>query len=247
MAARRATRSKPRPTSQVAFEWRSRIEAEYRSAAITQETTLWLIQAGASPDLVRMGLRIVDDELVHAELSRKVWEAAGGEGIPRLDRNHLAIGRAHPELELDLACAIVKIFCLNETVAVPLFANLRRSATVPIARRALDRILKDEVRHRDFGWTALGWLMTSKDAALIAETVRRALPGWLSDLERSYGDALPNGNDAVSDDERAWGIAPAREFADILHRTIARDYPRRFARAGLEGAIALSPRSRASS
>ncbi len=116
-----------------------------------------------------------------------------------------------------------------------------------MSRRALDRILKDEVRHRDFGWTALGWLMTTPRADAIAQTIREGLPGWLEDLERSYGDALPDGNDAVSDDERAWGIAPAREFADILHRTIARDYPRRFARAGLEGAVVISSRPRASS
>lgn len=242
MAQRSPRRSSARrASSQVAFEWRARIEAEYRSAAITQETTLWLIQVGASPDLVRAGLRIVEDELVHAELSKKVWEAAGGDGVPRLDRGNLGIGRAHAELELDLACAVVKIFCLNETVAVPLFANLRRGATVPVARRALDRILKDEVRHRDFGWQSLEWLMSLPTAGAISSLIREKLPAWIADLERSYGDALPNGNESVSDDERAWGIAPAREFADILHRTIARDYPRRFARAGLEGALAISP------
>jgi hypothetical protein len=226
-------KNRPPPTGQVAFEWLGRIEAEYRSAAITQETVLWLIQAGASPDLVRAGNRIVDDELVHAELSRKVWEAAGGGGVPRLDRTTLQIGRTHTDLELDLACAVVKIFCLNETVAVPLFANLRRGATVLVARRALDRILKDEVRHRDFGWTALAWMLALPNAAAIARTIREGLPGWLAELERSYGDDLQNGNQSVSDDERAWGLAPASEFAAILHRTKERDYPRRFARAGL--------------
>ena len=36
----------------VRAEWARRVEAEYRSAAITQHLTLWLIQMGASPDLI---------------------------------------------------------------------------------------------------------------------------------------------------------------------------------------------------
>ncbi len=226
--------TRPRASAQVVFEWLGRVEAEYRSAAITQETVLWLIQLGASPDLVRAGNRIVDDELVHADMSRKVWAAAGGGGVPRLDRRTLEIGRAHPELEIDLVSAIVKIFCLNETVAVPLFAHLRRGATVPVARRALDRILKDEVRHRDFGWTALEWLLALPGAPAMHAAIAAGLPGWLADLERSYGDDLVGGTQSLTDDERAWGLAPAPEFAAILHRTIERDYTRRFARLGIE-------------
>ncbi|MBL9027801.1 MAG: ferritin-like domain-containing protein [Myxococcales bacterium] len=234
-AKRPSPRRARRPASaQVVFEWLGRIEAEYRSAAITQETTLWLIQLGASPDLVRAGLRIVDDELVHAEMSRKVWEAAGATGVPKLDRESLGLGREHADLELDVATAIVKVFCLNETVAVPLFANLRKGATVPVARRALDRILKDEVRHRDFGWIALEWLLATPARDAVRDLTHAMLPAWLAELERSYGDELVGGTESVTDDERAWGLAPAREFAAILHRTIERDYTRRFAKLGIE-------------
>ena len=41
-------------------------------------------------------------------------------------------------------------FCI---VAVRLFSRLRQNAAEPVALAALDRILRDEVRHRDFGWT----------------------------------------------------------------------------------------------
>ncbi|MFT3922445.1 MAG: hypothetical protein QM778_07925 [Myxococcales bacterium] len=30
---------------------------------------------------------------------------------------------------------------------------------MPVARTALDRILRDEVRHREFGWAPLAWLL----------------------------------------------------------------------------------------
>ena len=82
MGPRQSTERTPRPTALVVHDWRGRIEAEYRSAAIAQETVLWLIRIGASPDLVRAGNRIVDDELVHAEMSRAVWTAAGNTSAP---------------------------------------------------------------------------------------------------------------------------------------------------------------------
>ena len=53
------------------------------------------------------------------------------------------------------------LFCLGETVAVPLFSHLRERCTESLPRAALDRILRDEVRHRDFGWDLLDWLCTS--------------------------------------------------------------------------------------
>ncbi|NUP08911.1 MAG: ferritin-like domain-containing protein [Polyangiaceae bacterium] len=225
--------AKEPPSELVRHEWAGRIEAEYRSAAITQETVLWLIQIGASPDLVRAGLRIVDDELVHAEMSRKVWSAAGGEALAPLDRGSLGLRREHEVLEHDVVSAIVKVFCLGETVAVPLFANLRKHTTVPVARRALDRILKDEVRHRDFGWTCLEWLLARPDAEELRGVVHRGLDGWLRALEGNYGDDLQGGIRGVTPEERAWGVAPWREYAEILHRAYTRDYARRFAKLGV--------------
>lgn len=230
-----ADRSRRRPASElVRYAWAGRIEAEYRSAAITQELVLWLIQIGASPDLIRAGNRIVDDELVHAEMSRKVWAAAGGEAPPVLDRSTLGLKREHAALELDVAASLVSVFCLGETVAVRLFSHLRRRATVPVARRALDRILRDEVRHRDFGWIALEWLLDRPDAGELCAAIERSMPRWIADLERNYGDDLEGGIKAVTGEERSWGIAPWREYAAILHRAYASEYKRRFARIGID-------------
>ena len=75
----------------VRSEWGRRVEAEYRSAAITHHLTLWLIQIGASPDLLHEGLRIVGDELVHAELSFKTFADAGGTAVPPMSRESLAL------------------------------------------------------------------------------------------------------------------------------------------------------------
>src|SRR5436190_4493889 len=151
----------PVASNTVRAEWLRRIEAEYRSAAITQELTLWLIQIGASPDLIRAGLRIVSDELTHAEMSHRVFTAAKGTETPKLARESLALAGGRGPLEHDVARIAANVFCLGETVAVPLFKELRAACPVAPAKRALDRILRDEVRHRDFGWTLLGWLFES--------------------------------------------------------------------------------------
>ncbi len=128
---------------------------------------------------------------------------------------------------------MARIYCLGETVAVPLFAHLRHGAAVQPARRALDRVLRDEVRHRDFGWTCLAYLLDLPAAAPARSLIQRSLPAWLADLESSYGDTLEGGLTEVTAAERAWGLAPATDYAAILHRTIDRDYRPRFTRLSI--------------
>src|SRR6185436_19139860 len=120
-------------------------------------------------------------------LSHDVYAAAGGETPPALDREALGLPRVEDVLERDILRACVRVFCLGETVAVPLFRHLRERCTEPVARAALDRILRDEVRHRDFGWDLLDWLLTLADD--IPERVTAALPAMLAELEASYGAA----------------------------------------------------------
>jgi hypothetical protein len=113
---------------------------------------------------------------------------------------------------------------------IGLFRHLREPCTQPTAKAALDRILRDEVRHRDFGWDLLDWLLTIDDD--VAARVTAALPDMFADLERSYGagnEAVAADTGSMSDDDRAWGLAPPREYAEILARTFERDWVPRFA------------------
>ncbi len=224
-------------TARVQHEWRARIAAEYTSAAITQHLVLWLIQAGAPPDLIDAGLVIVNDELAHSRMSHDVYIAAGGTQPPAIDREQLGLVRTSDALELDILRIAVRVFCLGETVAVPLFKHLREKCTQPVARDALDRILRDEVRHRDFGWDLLDWLLSTPLAGAIPARVHAQLPQMLGELERTYGTAnevVAEDDGAMSDDERAWGLAPPRDYAEILAKTIERDYRPRFAARDIE-------------
>jgi hypothetical protein len=219
-------------TERVRQEWRARIAAEYTSAAITQQLVLWLIQAGAPPDLIEAGLAIVGDELVHSRISFEVYTEAGGTQPPAIDRTQLGIARTSDVLELDILRTAVRVFCLGETVAVPLFKHLREHCTEASARAALDRILRDEVRHRDFGWDLLDWLCTSQIGDQVPQLVAERLPEMFSELEHSYGTGNPtvaSDDGEMTDAERAWGLAPPREYAEILAQTMEKDYRPRFA------------------
>mgnify|MGYP003378574574 CR=1 FL=1 len=234
----------PPASARVRQEWRNRVAAEYASAAITQHFVLWLIQIGASPDLIELGLAIVSDELAHAQLAAEVYGAAGGASPPALDRAALALPRREAvPLEDDVITAALQVFCLNETVAVPLFAHLRAATTVPVARAALDRILVDEVRHRDFGWACLDWVLTTPLAPALPVIAAAELPRLFARLTANYGGAL-DAPTAITDDDRAWGLAPARDYAQILAATWDRDYAPRFEARGIAAAAAWAARGR---
>ena len=61
-------------------------------------------------------------------------------------------------------------------------------------------------------------------------------PAMFSELEHSYGTGNPT---VASDDgemtkaERAWGLAPPREYAEILAQTMEKDYRPRFSARGV--------------
>lgn len=218
-------------------EWLRRVEAEYRSAAITQHLGLWLIQIAAPPDLIADSRRIVGDEMVHAEMSHVTFVAAGGSEAPKLVRESLALPRSGAPLEHDVLRHGVEVFCLGETIAVRLFKRLRQHCTAPSARRALDRILRDEVRHREFGWTLLEWLLSTPLASELGALLGDELPPMLRRVRKNYGalDAPPaRAKDEFSESDRAWGLMPLIEYAEAVEETIVRDYTPRFRALGID-------------
>ena len=115
--------------TQVRAEWQRRVQAEYNSAGITHALLGWLLRLGASPTLLHEATRIVDDELVHAEMAFDVLRAAGGGNI---SQSALLSPELEPQLSLlGNVCSLgVRVFCLGETVAVRLFKRLREGTTV---------------------------------------------------------------------------------------------------------------------
>lgn len=220
-----------------------RVEAEYQSASITQHLVLWLIQIGSSPDLIRAGLRIVDDELVHSELSFEAYLAARGGGSPTLPRETLQLGRdTKVPLEIDVTRCVVNTFCIGETVAVPLFTGLRAGCKVPAARRVLDRVLQDEVRHRDFGWSALAYLLDTPNGPTLRGLAQQELPLYFQRVRIIYGERAKE-YDRIAPEDRAWGLMPPAEYAAVVERTLTRDWIPRFAALGIDAQAAWNAAS----
>ncbi len=216
----------------VAAEWGRRTEAEYRSAAIAQHVTLWLIQVGAPPDLIRAGLQVVEDELAHSELSAGLVEAAGGGGDPPfIDGSALTFPSPDGPV-LALGLALMRFFCIGETVAVPMFRMLRARATEPRCRQVLDIVLRDEARHRQFGWDGLDWLLAAHEAQISA-VVGAALPAMLDEVQDAYGGACEQPLRPLSPAVEAWGLAPPAAYAETARRSLADDVAPRLRARGL--------------
>lgn len=107
---------------------------------------------------------------------------------------------------------------------------------------ALDRIVKDEVRHKDFGWTLLEWLLSTSDAESIRGLIDRGLPTMFARLCKNYGYAqlgtLADPNPARA----AWGLMPAPDYAAVLQETVERDYIPLFAAHGIDARRAFDAR-----
>ena len=100
------------------------------------------------------------------------------------------------------------------------------------------RILRDEVRHRAFGWTLLGWMLETPHAPSLRGVIERELPGWFRRIRRSYAPAYAERLDTISDVDRAWGLmAPAR-YGAVVERTWERDWKPRFAKLSIDAAPA---------
>jgi hypothetical protein len=224
----------PEVMDAVRGEWQRRVVAEYASAAVTHSLLGWLLELGASPTLLHEGARIFDDELVHAEMAHAVLSAAGGGNV--VLGGGLGLRR---EAELSLLGNVclhgTRIFCLGETVAVRLFKRLRDGATVDIARQALDRVLADEVRHRDFGWLLLEWFSQKPDWPSLKALIEQRLPRWFSEIHSHYGQ--PSVEPFVPA-ARAWGLMPHADYAAAVAETMERDYIPRFAEYGIDARTA---------
>lgn len=207
-------------------EWAARVVAEYRSAALSAEYLHWLIRLGLSPDTLEDCHRTVAEELRHAELAREVYLAAGGSAAPNaLEESSLRFG-ARDDLPLLLQAASVcaRMFCCGETVALPLFQAMRANAQHPLVQTTLDEIIRDEAKHRAFGWSTLEELL-ERDPAGLRATLRPRIQGYTQELLRGYRKLSP-----TSALEKSWGLLQAEQYAEITQQCVETQILPRFER-----------------
>jgi hypothetical protein len=223
--------ARPTASRRVLQEWAARVRAEYTSAATTARLVHLAIGLGLPEELVLRGLDIVRDELAHARLSHECLHALGGEDEPvPLGLEELLPSPTEGALA-EATTLVLRAFCFGETLAVPLFQALRETCTHPAARPVLDRVLRDEARHRAYGWDVLDALM-ELDPEGVRALARDRLGGIQEAFRASYG-RFPAQPRPLSDTERAMGLMPASRWAAVFERALTEDVAPRLARRGL--------------
>ena len=113
-----------------------------------------------------------------------------------------------------------------------------RCGSIPASSpRSTSRCGTSTSRRRDFGWACLDWALTTPLAAGLPALAAAELPALFAGLRANYGSD-PDAPTAITDADRAWGLAPARDYARILAATWDRDYAPRFAARGIDAAPA---------
>ncbi|PCC73382.1 hypothetical protein SAMN02745121_02889 [Nannocystis exedens] len=224
------------PTARVLREWATRSGLEYGSGALAHHFTLWLMQLGASPDLLRAGLDVVEDELRHAESCRALLAGFDAPPLPLLRQETLQLPRrADVPLGRDVLRACIQSFCLDETTAVRMFQAMRRGCRVPAVRELIDEFLADEVRHREFGWVTLEWLVRGPLASELRPHVEAEFSALVAGRRDYFGDAAAIAAAPLPrPEERAWGLLARGDYVDVFAQTVERDIVPRLSRLGLE-------------
>jgi hypothetical protein len=151
--------------------WIRRAAMERRVADSFEVIHGSLVRRKASPELITLAERAIDDEFRHAELSRIVASRIAGEELPAPERLVLDVPKhagARPELRDTLF--ILGQCVLNETTAGAYLECCLVRAKGSLAKAALAELLSDEIDHGRIGWAHLATL----DAA-----TRREVAGWL--------------------------------------------------------------------
>lgn len=188
---------------------------EHASVASFARFVLELLAVGAPPELVRAGQEALGDELRHATAFFGLASAYAGTpvGPGNLDTQD---GLPATSDLRSLALATAAEACIAETVSAMQLAAAHTHATDPTVRTVLARILEEELRHVELGWTTVGWALAN------APELRPALVQLFADAERhvARGPALDENADAAL--LRAHGLLSNEERRDIARTALSR-------------------------
>ena len=189
--APRATRRQGaprRPDPARAAAWRERGLLEHAAVASFTRFTLELLALGAPASLVRAAQRASLEETAHAELC---FALATGYDGREIGPGPLAVTGAALELPSrgGFAWGLEREGRVEERVGVVELTELAsREAEVP-ARRALERLARDEIRHAALGFAALGWLASSDRSGAVRAGIAEALRLAETSLGSAAGSA----------------------------------------------------------
>jgi hypothetical protein len=219
------------PTALILTEWANRVESEYRWAAISQHLGLWLLQMGASPDLVRATLRSTNDSLTHAELALAVLRELG-EGMNRsISQDSLGLLR-RPQLSLEEDTLLVALehFAFAASLKQCVARRQREVARAPTAVAALDRMVADFGEQGALGWHVLDWMLSRPARVRHQQVVEAAL----ADIAARVVVAPAWSVEPPPAILNVWGLLPLAEHGQLVQSCQLRIWNPRLAARGFE-------------
>lgn len=168
------------------ISWTEAAYNEYCTASAFAELLGAMLAAKAPVDLIGMASDFVADEVLHVELTSRIAMELGGGAPYVIDFENLH-RRPRPELSpLQRANElVVHVCCVGEAFSLPMLASAFGSATHPLTRAVLERIVKDEAPHGRLGWLYLDWACDMLDARererladVTVETIALLAPLW---------------------------------------------------------------------
>jgi hypothetical protein len=222
--------------------WPLRAAEELRSALIYR--ALSIASRVALPAWSERFAGVMRDELEHTRLCAAVGARLGAPP-PRYDARPVR-ARVAPLRDpiARTAALVLSEVAIGETISTSLLHAARRETREPLARFAIDRILRDEVRHQRLGWDALAVLGPTLTAAQHDALAREASLTFAA-AETSIALPVLRSLEAGEPFDPAWsalGVLAFEARADAFYRAVDRFVIPRLARLGIDGARAWRDR-----
>ena len=168
------------------ISWTEAAFNEYCTARAFADLLGALLEAKAPVDLIGMASDFVADEILHVELTSRIAMELGGGAPYVIDFENLH-RRPVPSLTpLQRANElVVHLCCVAEAFSLPMLVSAFGSATHPLPKKVLERIVIDEAPHGRLGFLYLEWLDDRLDevekarlAEVTVETLASLAPLW---------------------------------------------------------------------
>jgi hypothetical protein len=183
------------------ISWTEAAYNEYCTASAFSELLGALLAAKAPIDLIGMASDFVADEILHIELTSRIAMELGGGAPYVIDFENLHRKPSDDLSPLQRANElVVHVCCVGEAFSLPMLASAFGSATHPLTRAVLERIVKDEAPHGRLGWLYLDWAADKIDEAertrladVTVETIAALAPLWQRLQSRVEGGITTEG------------------------------------------------------
>ena len=222
------------------ISWTEAAYNEYCTASAFGELLIALLAAKAPVDLVGMASDFVADEILHVELTSRIATELGGGAPYEIDFEHLH-RKPRPELTpLQRANElVVHVCCVGEAFSLPMLASAFGSATHPLTKQVLERIVADEAPHGRFGFLYLDWAKDKLDATerarlaeVALETLADLAPLWLRLSSRVDEGITTEG--FLLEHVRELGWTESSLYGTRARRAVLEDVAAPLARFGIE-------------